>query len=459
MSIPATYDKLCGYLATTSPSKLTKNSSSPLSGEESFDTFLESVCSDSADSCHSFLCAFEAFACNAIHAKEYTGEMEVVSLVDAALLPLQVLLRTKTGRNSKTASTGNKLPDFKMTVGNAKIPIFLGEEKTFISRKDPKQDLEAKSPWDKWEDFYGELPYYFAYTCVGGSASVDFTLGVMDRQSRKFMPLQSNDISDPSQRSEFSIALVKCFPIFKAIAQHCVQHHSLTGAWSMEKSLENMTRKMGTVIVSNQPVFRKEWVYHGSSATEQAASFYNRMQNVFIRLSEKGGPDGLTFMCLYEPMHVTENVVKAHFVPFAKRVEIQNEQQLLTSVLTIARAVQHLHSIGIIHNDIRWDNIMQSDGIHFLVDFDDAYYLADETSTCPPLTRLGADEHSPRSFQDHRGEVDCWSIGRLLLTSPFRAISEHTREASRYCQANDGAGSSIDDIVKQILDIHTCILA
>ena len=96
-------------------------------------------------------------------------------------------------------------------------------------------------------------------------------------------------------------------------------------------------------------------------------------------------------MYLFEPMHMTENVVKAHFVPFAKRVEIQNEQQMLTCVSTIARAVQYLHSIGIIHIDIRWDNIMQSGGIHFLVwqvDFDDAYYLAAETSTCPPLTHL-----------------------------------------------------------------------
>ena len=164
-TIPPTYDALRFYLDTTSPSKLTKNTSSPLTGEESFDTFLESVCSDSADSCHSFLCAFEAFACN-VHAKEYAGEMEVVPLVDAALLPLQVLLRTKTGRNSKTATTGNKLPDFKMTVGNARTPIFLGEDKTFSSRKDPIHDLETKAPWDNWEDFYGNLPYYFAYTCI-----------------------------------------------------------------------------------------------------------------------------------------------------------------------------------------------------------------------------------------------------------------------------------------------------
>ena len=164
----------------------------------------------------------------------------------------------------------------------------------------------------------------------------------------------------------------------------------------------------------------------------------------------------ITFMSLFEPIHVSENGVKAHFVPFSKQVLIQNEQQLFTCVSNIARAVQHLHSIGIIHNDIRWDNIMESGGIHLLVDFDDAYYLADEISTCPPLTHFGADEHSPRSFQEHRGEVDCWAIGRLLLTSRCRAISERTREASKFCQADDGGGNSIDKIVQLFNDIQIC---
>ena len=76
-------------------------------------------------------------------------------------------------------------------------------------------------------------------------------------------------------------------------------------------------------------------------------------------------------MALYESIQLSDNIVKAHFIPFGNRILIENEQQLLTCVLTIARAVQHLHSIGTVHNDIRWDNIMESgEGIYFLVDFD-----------------------------------------------------------------------------------------
>ena len=37
----------------------------------------------------------------------------------------------------------------------------------------------------------------------------------------------------------------------------------------------------------------------------------------------------------------------------------------------------------------------------------------------------------------------------LLLTSRCGAISERTCEVSKYCQAEDGAGNSIDEIVKQ----------
>jgi hypothetical protein len=118
--------------------------------------------------------------------------------------------------------------------------------------------------------------------------------------------------------------------------------------------------------------------------------------------------------------------VNSHFIPFGNRVLIQNGQQLLTCVLTIARAVWHkalIHSIGIIYNDIRWDNAMESDDdVSFLVDFDDAHCLSNEASSCFPLNHLGADEHYSLLFQEHRGEL------------------------SNYCQAANGTLNSIDEI-------------
>ena len=410
---------------------------------------------NSTGSCNSFLSAFQTFAIQPVHANEFVGEMEVVPLVNAAFLAVQVLLQTKIARNCKTVTTGNKLPDFKMTVGNSKIPILLGEDKASrlyqrgVRAKDPVLDLEDKAPWENWEQFYGNIPYYFAYICIGGSASVDLTIGVMDRQSKKFLPVHSNNISNPRQRSEFSIALVKLFPVIKAIADHCQKLN--TPVWSVEREFIDMTRKMDTVIVSNVPVFRKEWVYHGLSGTDKAELFYDRIKKVFETLTQESSPNELTFMVPFEPIHKSNHIVKAHFIPFGNRVLIQNEQQLLTCVLTIARAVQHLHSIRIIHNDIRWDNIMEFDGRHFLVDFDDAYCLSNETPSCPPLSHLGADEHCPLSFQAHGGEVDCWAIGRILVTSSFRAISEGTLELSNYCQAVNGTLNSIDNIVEKIL--------
>ena len=157
-------------------------------------------------------------------------------------------------------------------------------------------------------------------------------------------------------------------------------------------------------------------------------------------------------MALYESIQLSDNIVKAHFIPFGNRILIENEQQLLTCVLTIARAVQHLHSIGTVHNDIRWDNIMESDGIYFLVGFDDACCLSEETSTCPPLNHLSSNEHSPLSFQEHGREVDCWAIGHILVTSTFRALSHVTRDLSTYCQNGNGTVNSVDKIVRKCVD-------
>jgi hypothetical protein len=216
-TIPSTYANLQLFLATSATAKLDFDESMPLT-DPSFRSFISEICAESNDCCFSYLSAFQLFASQPIHCRDYYGEMEVVSIVDAALFPLQILLQATTARNSKTATTGNKLPDYKLAVGSANVPVVLGEDKTFanyqmgVLGKDPVRDLESKAPWDSWEQFYGTIPYYFAYTCLGQSSKVELTVGVMDKESRKFLPLFSNNILSPTERPLFSASLLRMFP-------------------------------------------------------------------------------------------------------------------------------------------------------------------------------------------------------------------------------------------------------
>jgi hypothetical protein len=450
-TIPATYAALKMFLATTTPLKLSYDESLPLTDCE-FDSFISEMCVESTDCCHSFLNAFQLFGTQPTHCHDYSGEMEVVPLVDAALLPLQVLLKTTTARNSKTVTTGNKLPDFKMTVGSAKVPIMLGEEKSFTGyqqgsqTKDPVVDLQKKAPWDSWDQFYGSIPYYFAYTCVGDPRGVILTVGVMDRASQKFQPLFSNNILSPAERPEFSSSLMKLFPVVKSVGDHCIQMASQP--WKIEKTMvDGTSRSMSIVIISNTTTFRKEWQFR--NAPQQAAEFALRMSNVFRLLSTRAFPERLTFMTLFDAVScpVGSFTVKAHFIPFGKRVLILDEMELLRAIRDIVLALQYLHHIGIVHNDIRWDNIMKSEVSYFLVDFDDAYILSEESPMCPALDHLSTAEHSPKSFMPHGGEVDCWAVGRLILTQ-FQTLSGRMRELGRNIQSSD----SIGDVVNLVME-------
>jgi serine/threonine protein kinase len=91
--------------------------------------------------------------------------------------------------------------------------------------------------------------------------------------------------------------------------------------------------------------------------------------------------------------------------------------QLTQAVLSISKAVLLMHSAGIVHNDIRWDNVIVHNNDYILIDFDDAYILSNAEEFCPALSHLRPSEHAKSTFIPHRFEVDIWAIGRLIVTA------------------------------------------
>ncbi|CAI2192821.1 8817_t:CDS:2, partial [Funneliformis geosporum] len=97
-------------------------------------------------------------------------------------------------------------------------------------------------------------------------------------------------------------------------------------------------------------------------------------------------------------------------------VRPNNQKELLEAVVCVLEALVVLHGGNepIFHQDIQWPNIIKLPGEllkWILIDWDD---------TDRPLTRpanhLGRDNHTPEVFEeDHGGEVDIWSIGRLII--------------------------------------------
>ena len=384
---------------------------------QEFSSFVEKCCRHDAGCCSDFFDAFLRFDTLPSHACEFGSEMEVVPYVNAALFPLQLLLQAKIGRNTKASTTGSKLPDFKLSVGPMSIPIMLGEDKAIsnyqrgVPKKDPVLDLVSKAPWDTWEQFYGSLPFYFGYTSIGGPNEIVLSIGVLVKATRSFESLLTKRIDRALERAEFAIGLVKLFPVVAEVARLA---QLISGPhWVIEKFDYTLIvrKKMTIAFENNIALFRKEWIF---ASREIAHAFYTKLTEVFAKI--KTFEPSLPVIRLHSNLHWDETLVRGYFTPYGKQLSIEDESELLRIMVRVAEVVLALHNLGVIHNDIRWDNIVKTDDDICIVDFDDAFCFSESQPKCPALNHVGADNHSVLSFQPHGSEVDRWSLANLLST-------------------------------------------
>ncbi|KAH9149817.1 hypothetical protein AeRB84_007236 [Aphanomyces euteiches] len=93
-----------------------------------------------------------------------------------------------------------------------------------------------------------------------------------------------------------------------------------------------------------------------------------------------------------------------------------NEQTVLEAIESILEALVILHSVGWMHRDIRWPNVIKqaNQSKWFLIDFDHAATSPQDNSKDE---RLSSEEHAPDMFGGsgvHTTAVDIWGIGHLM---------------------------------------------
>jgi serine/threonine protein kinase len=111
--------------------------------------------------------------------------------------------------------------------------------------------------------------------------------------------------------------------------------------------------------------------------------------------------------------------VRAKFLPFGlpnENVEFKTDAEAKQAMLHVVSAVTALHQAGLVHNDIRWANVVRStSGDWFLVDYDLMAQL-DESKSVPAIAFLTGDSHSEHICKPHGLEVDIWGLGHLMET-------------------------------------------
>ena len=127
----------------------------------------------------------------------------MISNIDIYILPVIILYGCCIFCNVHSSSSGIYRPDFFLAPSGP--PLFVGEDKLLSNYSkgkkghDPFLENEYKTPWDMWEEFWGDIPYIFAYAALGETSHLEFILGVLERDilgvlelerdKKKFVPL------------------------------------------------------------------------------------------------------------------------------------------------------------------------------------------------------------------------------------------------------------------------------
>lgn len=322
-----------------------------------------------------------------------------------------------------------------------------------VSGHDPDLEHVQKVAWDLWEEFHGAAPYFFAFSAVASETSYQVRMGVLERVSRKWVPLNSFDFMQCGERARFAHELIKALPVVKGIMS-CGSSHNLIPhcvpvvrrhQFNMEKSIKSMKCAPLSFALAmlewRWDVPRSAGIDARRRIASEIASKYKRMSAVFDRIENAGSQATFSVMervtaprlkLVFNLVGVTSkdgeapvlnaavHGMKGFFKPYGFHLHINSPDQLRTAVVRVAHAVQFLQSIGVVHNDIRWENIGAADVPQsgkpprvLLFDFDDAAVMND-AGMVPGMDHLSQREHAPSVVDEHGGEVDVWAMGYLL---------------------------------------------
>ena len=138
-------------------------------------------------------------------------------------------------------------------------------------------------------------------------------------------------------------------------------------------------KNMTIAFENNVALFRKEWKF---ASREIAHAFYTKLtEEVFAKI--KTFEPSLPVIRLHSNLHWDETLVHGYFTPYGKQLSIEDESELLRIMVRVAEVVLALHNLGVIHNDIRWDNIVKTDDDICIVDFDDAFCFLSHSPNAP----------------------------------------------------------------------------
>ncbi|KAH9104952.1 hypothetical protein LEN26_000452 [Aphanomyces euteiches] len=307
-------------------------------------------------------------------------------------------------KNSTATSTYR--PDYVFLLFN--VCVFRGEEKMDeVDAEVPRNELIDKLQWT-----YDPAPYIFGYAVNG------FYLCLYAIEPLRVKSKRKRSVKKPRGPScqthllgRFMLnthrgrrllfrSLVNIAQFLKKIADLCPPRGQ--DYFFLDKKHVSFEQRNGVSIVKKTfPSCEASW------RIEHLKLVYNEMKQHQVPNVDSLIGTGSNYVLLSP---VGECISKD------KKRNPKNVTELLQALVSVLEALVVLHSMGWMHRDIRWANVVKKKDSSewFLIDFDDAAKSPKQNN---PGEHLTVQEHAPEIFEDgsHTTSVDIWAVGNLIF--------------------------------------------
>jgi hypothetical protein len=128
-------------------------------------------------------------------------------------------------------------------------------------------------------------------------------------------------------------------------------------------------------------------------------------------------------------VHQGDALLRATFSPFGTPLEPEDHARfgsialLKMALAHVSLALRALHGSRLIHNDVRWPNVVQSAGKYVLVDYDFMQCLG-EDGLADGVRGLDPASHWVRRLEERHGvEIDVWGLLLLVRTGMVGGVA------------------------------------
>ncbi|CAI2185039.1 13028_t:CDS:2 [Funneliformis geosporum] len=290
--------------------------------------------------------------------------------------------------SSQKMSTFGKRPDFGFILNH--VCPFRGVEKSLINNDDPKAELRDKLFWT-----YDPAPYVLGYYANGPEVTFVSICRPSSGDNPDVINIVKSNLNLRKDRILNMRRMINLSILIKSL-------QDVIG-WHETPEFRPIEREDQTVEVCATNI-KKTF-----TNPEKSDARVEKLKNVYDILTKKKVPN------VDRLIHADNESGVVYLGPKGMSVKPKNQKELIEAVFCVLETLVVLHDGDepIFHQDIRWPNIIKLPGEQskwILIDWDDA-----DGPPTRPVSHLGKENHAPEVFKEgHGGEVDIWSVGKLI---------------------------------------------